>query len=47
MLNEKVTVSVDLLCICYLTFYRLVKGQFKEMSRTGEIRNYIMLGCCA
>ena len=46
MLNEKITVSVDLLCICYLTFNRVLKTRFKHTSENARMRNLVMYAAC-
>ena len=46
MLNEKITVSVDLLYISYLTFNRVLKSRFKHTSENARMRNLVMYAAC-
>ena len=45
-LNQKITIFLDLLCIYFLTYHRMVMGQFKKTTYNHKKRNYILLACC-
>ena len=47
MMNGKIILMLEMICIILLTLYRLFMTKYKNVTANFWKRNYVMFACCA